>query len=63
MNGGCADCRGVVTIDSGVGGVIEHSEYYSLGHASKFVVAGARRISSTNLSGTIETVAFRNPDD
>jgi glucosylceramidase len=62
-NGGCGDCRGVVTINSGTGNVSYNVEYYALGHASKFVVPGARRISSTNLDGNIETVAFRNPDN
>jgi glucosylceramidase len=50
-------------IDSGTGNLRYNVEYYALGHASKFVVPGARRISSTTLSGDIETVAFRNPDN
>jgi len=62
-NGGCTDCRGVVTVNSGTGNVSYNVEYYALGHASKFVVPGARRISSTTLGGSIETVAFRNPDN
>ncbi|MFF1817816.1 glycoside hydrolase family 30 beta sandwich domain-containing protein [Kribbella sp. NPDC058245] len=62
-NGGCTDCRGVVTINSGTGNVSYNVEYYALGHASKFVVPGARRISSTTVAGSVETVAFRNPDN
>ncbi len=60
--GGCDGCRGVVTIDTGSGGVTREVEYYILGHASKFVRPGARRIASDSVADTVETVAFRNPD-
>ena len=61
--GGCADCTGVVTIDSTTGSVTFNHDYYALGQASKFVQAGAVRIASSSLSGSnIESVAFRNPD-
>jgi glucosylceramidase len=61
--GGCADCRGVVTIDSATGAVIRNVEYYALGHASRFVRPGARRIQSSSGVAGVETVAFRNADD
>ncbi|MGN8230501.1 glycoside hydrolase family 30 protein [Paenibacillus polymyxa] len=61
-NGGCANCRGVVTIDPLSGAVTKNVEYYAIGHASKFVLPGAVRIDSTHYSGSIETVAYRNPD-
>lgn len=61
--GGCGDCRGVVTIDSTTGAVTRNEEYYALGHASKFVPPGARRIASTTGVTGLESVAFRNPDD
>ncbi len=55
--GGCANCRGVVTIKSD-GTVQRNEEYYALAHASKFVAPGARRIaSSTGVEG-LESVAF-----
>ncbi|WP_028612328.1 glycoside hydrolase family 30 protein [Paenibacillus harenae] len=61
--GGCQDCRGVVTIDSATGAYTLNEEYYAFGHASKFVAPGARRIESTGLEpGSIENVAFQNPD-
>ena len=61
-NGGCQDCRGVVTVDTVTGRVGYNVEYYVLGHASKFVAPGAVRLASTSFgSGSIETVAFRNP--
>ena len=61
-NGGCTDCRGVVTVNVAQGTVRYEVEYYVLGHLSAFVVPGAHRIDSTTLPGRIETVAFRNPD-
>ena len=62
QNGGCSNCRGVVTIDSG-GAVTYNEEYYILGHASKFVDPGAYRIESTGfITGEPENVAFHNPD-
>ncbi len=41
----------------------KNAEYYALGHASKFVQHNAVRIYSTNFPGTIETVAYQNPDN
>lgn len=61
--GGCGDCRGVVTIDSSTGSVSRNVEYYALGHASRFVRPGARRIASSAGVGGLEDVAFRNGDD
>jgi glucosylceramidase len=64
-NGGCPDCRGVVTVDAGTtpATITYNVEYYSLGHLAKFVVPGAHRIDSSSPgSGGIEDVAFENPD-
>lgn len=59
--GGCGNCRGVVTINQKNGAITRNVEYYVLGHASRFVRPGARRIESdTGIEG-IETVAFQNP--
>ncbi|MCL6459941.1 MAG: glucan endo-1,6-beta-glucosidase, partial [Gorillibacterium sp.] len=62
QNGGCADCRGVVTIKAN-GDVVKNVEYYAIGHASKFVDAGAVRIGSDEEADTLEQVSFKNPDD
>ena len=63
QNGGCPNCRGMVTIDQQDGTISYNVEYYVLGHLSTFVVAGAYRIASSLLeSDEIEQVAFRNPD-
>ncbi|HVH66614.1 MAG TPA: glycoside hydrolase family 30 beta sandwich domain-containing protein [Gemmatimonadales bacterium] len=61
--GGCGDCRGVVTIASTTGAVTRNVEYYALGHASRFVRPGARRIASTSDVDGLASVAFRNADD
>jgi glucosylceramidase len=61
--GGCGDCRGVVTIDPASGSVVSRNvEYYVLGHASRFVRTGARRIASDSGVADIHTAAFLNPD-
>ncbi|QXE01019.1 glycoside hydrolase family 30 beta sandwich domain-containing protein [Terribacillus sp. DMT04] len=56
-NGGCSNCRGVITVNSQTGAITKNVEYYALGHLSKFVQPGAVRISSTQLPN-IHTVAF-----
>jgi glucosylceramidase len=60
--GGCSTCFGTVTVDQASGAVTYNAEYYALGHASKFVRRGARRIASNTFAGGIENVAFLNPD-
>ncbi len=62
-NGGCADCRGVVTINAS-GAVTKNVEYYTLAHFSKFVRPGAKRVNSTNFDNSLslKNVAFINTD-
>jgi len=60
---GCTDCRGVVTIFGGNRAHQKNVEYSSIGHFSKFVRPGAKRIGSPTFeSDELETVAFQNPD-
>lgn len=59
--GGCGNCSGVVTINRATGAITRNAEYYALGHASKFVRPGARRIASDSGIEGVETVAFLNP--
>ena len=61
--GGCGNCRGVITINSGTGSVTRNVEYYALAHASQFVRPGAHRIASTTNVGGLQSVAFKNADD
>jgi glucosylceramidase len=63
-NGGCGTCTGLVTVhngDSRSGQVDYTVEYYTMGHLTKFVRPGARRIAST-ANTTVPNVAWRNPD-
>ncbi|MGA8940099.1 MAG: carbohydrate-binding protein [Acidobacteriaceae bacterium] len=59
--GGCATCTPIVTINSTTGAVTKDVEYYTLGHYSKYVLPGAKRIYSSN-NPSIVSVAFINPD-
>lgn len=61
-NGGCGNCRGVVTIDPETGEVTRNVEYYALAHLSRYVRAGAVRVESTEERDELKNVAFRNPD-
>jgi glucosylceramidase len=61
--GGCGNCRGVITINSGTGEVTRNVEYYALAHASQFVRPGAHRIASTTNVGGLQSVAFKNAGD
>ena len=61
-NGGCSDCRGVVTVNTDDGQVTYNEEYYVLGHVAKFVKPGAQRVESTSNPNGVESVAFRNTD-
>lgn len=63
-NNGCPNCRGVVTINQSTGKITYNEEYYAIGHFSKFVRPGARRVSAIWAQSltNIEAVAFVNTD-
>ena len=62
--GGCALCKGVVTIDSRTGEVSRNDEYYALAHFSMFVLPGAVRVESTPTEKeALDNVAFQNATD
>jgi glucosylceramidase len=60
--GGCRTCRGVVTINRADGTITRNVEYYALGHLTRCVRPGARRVASDSESEGIATLAFRNED-
>jgi glucosylceramidase len=63
--GGCKTCRGVVTIDHSASPprIVANVDFTALAHASKFLVPGAVRIESNTFGqGSLESVAFGNPD-
>ena len=59
--GGCNACTPLVTINQGTGNVTYDAGYYSVGHFSKFVLPGAKRIASTT-TANLDDVAFQNPN-
>lgn len=61
--GGCQTCRGVITINDD-GSYVRNEEYYLLGHFSKNVRLGAKRIanSSANMPAGMEVSTFMNVD-
>ena len=61
--GGCATCKGLVTIDSHTGEVSRNDEYYAFAHFSRFVLPGAVRVQSTATSEGLDNVAFQNASD
>jgi len=62
--GGCAACKGVITIDSRTGDVTRNDEYYALAHFSKFVLPGAVRVESTATDKErLDNVAFQDASD
>ncbi len=65
VENGCLVCRGVVTVDTSTtpATISRNVEYYVLGHLAKYVQTGAYRIASNTFgSGSLEDVAFKNPD-
>lgn len=63
QNGGCPDCRGLLTLDPGTGQVQPTAAYYAWAHVGRFVTPGATVIGSTHRTGSpVRSVAFRNPD-
>jgi hypothetical protein len=61
--GGCSNCRGMIAINPATGAWRPSQDYYYWEQFSRFIQPGAVRIGSTNPGlGSIETVAFQNPD-
>lgn len=60
QNKGCDNCRGVITITES-GSIKRNVEYYAIGHLSKFVLPGAKRIETVQ-TNPVEQVVFKNPD-
>jgi glucosylceramidase len=58
--GGCGTCTPLVTVNAS-GAVSYPIDFYTLGHFSRFVLSGARRVHSSNGTGIL-TAAFVNPD-
>ncbi|MEO7050705.1 MAG: glycoside hydrolase family 30 beta sandwich domain-containing protein, partial [Rhodanobacter sp.] len=61
--GGCATCKGIVTIESSTGEISRNDEYYAFAHFSRFVLPGAVRVRSSDTRNDIKNVAFQNAAD
>lgn len=55
-------CDAPIMADTEKDEIYIHESYYYIGHFSKFVQKGAKRIGSSKWTKDLETVAFRNPD-
>lgn len=55
-------CDAPIMIDTRTGEIDIHDSYYYIGHFSKYVKKGAKRIGSSKWTDEIETVSFKNPD-
>ena len=55
-------CDAPIMADTQKDEVIIHDSYYYIGHFSKYVQKGAKRIGSSKFTNMLETVAFKNPD-
>lgn len=60
-NGGCKNCRGVITVHPD-GSYTRNEEYYAIGHFSKFVAQGAKRIQVESDQQILHVTGFLNPD-
>lgn len=62
MGVGCDNCTGLVTINQLTGTATYTDNFYQLGHFSKFVVPGAKRIGYSD-GGGVWAQAYKNPDN
>lgn len=58
--GGCTECKGALTIQGDE--ITRNVSYYIIGHISKFVPAGSKRIDSKTSSDLIKTSSFILPN-
>lgn len=57
--GGCTECKGALTIEGE--NITRNVSYYIIGHISKFVPAGSKRIESSSTNDGIKTTSFITP--
>lgn len=55
-------CEAPIICDTQLGTVEYKLSYHYIGHFSRFIRPGARRIATTNFSDRLEVGAFQNPD-
>lgn len=55
-------CDAPIMADTKNDKVYIHDSYYYIGHFSKYIQKGAKRIGSSKWSDVLDTVSFKNPD-
>lgn len=55
-------CDAPIMIDTKNDKIDIHDSYYYIGHFSKYIQKGAKRIGSSKWNGHLDTVSFKNPD-
>lgn len=55
-------CNAPIMINSNKTDYIKNLTYYYIGHFSKFIMPGAKRIAFSKYTSDIEVTAFKNPD-
>ena len=55
-------CDAPIMVDTQTGDIHVHDSYYYIGHFSKYVQKGAKRLGISKWGSEIEPVAFKNPD-
>ena len=56
-------CDAPIMADTKNDKIYIHDSYYYIGHFSKYIKKGAKRIGSSKWSDVLDTVSFKNPDD
>ena len=55
-------CDAPIMVNTSTEEIYVHDSYYYIGHFSKYVKKGAKRIGSSKWGSEIETVSLKNPD-
>ena len=55
-------CDAPIMVDTVTEEIFIHDSYYYIGHFSKYIKKGAKRIGCSKWGSEIETVSFKNPD-
>jgi glucosylceramidase len=55
-------CDSPIMADTKNDEILIHTSYYYIGHFSKYVKKGAKRIGTSRFSDAVEAVSFKNPD-
>lgn len=56
-------CSAPIMVDVRTDHYVVENSYYYIGHFSKFVDVGARRVLTTTTNDNIEVIGFKNPDN